>query len=313
MSMQENNESSSDDDTDEDLIKEYEGNTDNIFVSKEKQENKNGIKQKRSNKEKKGKESKESITRQRELENVQETNKQEKEEKEKRLEKLKKLLEKVANDYEDGRIENMNSPNPEKLSLMPMISVHFVRETDEEDNSVSSREMTINSDDNSMEEDESEETGIDSDSTEISENDEGESTESAGNDEAETSENDEDESVGIAVISGENENESIGGITDENDKNQDELTMEELNHEWVSEGEDESTTSDTSNSDQESDDSIDERCFYMTSAANIRRREMHGLPRYMQQRKKEKVKPTKGKMKKVPRQEPMANLRKIQD
>ena len=33
-----------------------------------------------------------------------------------------------------------------------------------------------------------------------------------------------------------------------------------------------------STKDMGSDDSIDEKCFYMTLAANIRRREMHGLP-----------------------------------
>ena len=40
-------------------------------------------------------------------------------------------------------------------------------------------------------------------------------------------------------------------------------------------------------SDEESDYSINENCFYMTSGANNRRREMHGLPRYMQEKRKD--------------------------
>ena len=59
-----------------------------------------------------------------------------------------------------------------------------------------------------------------------------------------------------------------------------------------------------------SDDLIDEKCFYMTLAANIRRREMHVLPRY-KQKKTEKTKLSKRKSKEVLRKEPIANLKKF--
>jgi hypothetical protein len=64
---------------------------------------------------------------------------------------------------------------------------------------------------------------------------------------------------------------------------------------------------------EESDDSINEKCYFISSASNIRRREMHGQGRYYRKEEKTQRKPKKKAMKKGKQKVEMASLKEMQE
>ena len=197
------------------------------------------------------------------------------EEKKKRLAKLREVLANISADYEKGRQESCEKKNQASI-LNTQERVCLIRAAE------------MNSESGS---DESQEAEVSGNKTESSDN-----------------ESDVERKASIAEESIESNSDQEGEIFLPKEVKPDQCTLDDSEPEEAIAASDEETSSEEWTTD--SDGSGYERAYFISSAANIRRRELHGQPRYTEKMSEEGK---KRKLKTVKERSDQASLKDLQE